>query len=86
MDTLKKQFGVISFSNNQKLLKIENKLDKGTVSILYLKGFSEIFKRIISKRGVKTAFQPGLKIKELRSTARTPLVKIVFMPGKRVEF
>ena len=51
----------------------ETKLDRGTVTIPYLKGFSEIFKRIVSKHGVKTAFRPGKKIKELKSTARTPL-------------
>ena len=51
----------------------EGKLDRGTVTIPYLKGFSEIFKRIVSKHGVKTAFKPGTKIKELKSTARTPL-------------
>ena len=38
----------------------------------YLKGFSEIFKRIISKHGVKTAFRSGTKVKELKSKARTP--------------
>ena len=51
----------------------DDKLDRGTVTIPYLKGFSEIFKRIVSKHGVKTAFRPGTKIKELKSTARTPL-------------
>ena len=34
----------------------EGKLDRGTVTIPYLKGFSEIFKRITSKHGAKTAF------------------------------
>ena len=48
-------------------------LDHGTVTISYLKGFSEIFKRITSKHGVKTAFRPGTKVEELKSKARTPL-------------
>ena len=51
----------------------EDSLDRGTVTIPYIKGFSEIFKRITSKHGVKTAFRPGTKVKELKSTARTPL-------------
>ena len=51
----------------------DEKLDRGTVTIPYLKGFSEIFKRIASKHGIKTAFRPGTKVKELKSTARTPL-------------
>ena len=51
----------------------DDKLDRGTVTITYSKAFSEIFKRIVSKHGVKKAFRPGTKIKELTSTARTPL-------------
>ena len=51
----------------------EKKLDRGTLTIPYLKGFSEIFKRIVSKHGMKTAFRPEKKITELKSTARTPL-------------
>ena len=51
----------------------DEKLDRGTVIIPYLKGFSEIFKRIASKHGIKTAFRPGTKVKELKSSARTPL-------------
>ena len=64
-----------------------------------MKGFSEIFKRIASKHGIKTAFRPGTKVKELKSTARTPLgdkkanvvytipvnVKIMFMWEKLIE-
>ena len=50
-----------------------NSLDRGTVTVPYLKGFSEIFKRVASKHGVKTAFKPGTKVKDLKSTARTPL-------------
>ena len=38
-----------------------------------MKGFSEIFKRIAFKHGIKIAFRPGTKVKELKSTARTPL-------------
>ena len=34
------------------------------VSIPYLKVFKENFKRIVSKRGVKTAFRTSTKIKE----------------------
>ena len=41
--------------------------------IPYLKGFSEIFKRVASKHGIMTAFRPGTKVKELKSMARTPL-------------
>ena len=44
-----------------------------TVAIPYLKGFLEVFKRIASKHGVKSAFRPGTKVKELKSKARTPL-------------
>ena len=51
----------------------DDKLDKGTVTMPYLKGFPEIFKRILSKHGIKTAFRPVTKIKELKSTARIPL-------------
>ena len=51
----------------------EDKLDRGTVIIPYLKGFSEIFKRITLKHGVKTAFRPGTKVEELKSKARTLL-------------
>ena len=51
----------------------EDELDRGTVTIPYLKGFSEIFKRITSKHGVRTAFRPGTKVKELKSKVRTPL-------------
>ena len=38
-----------------------------------MKGFSEVFKRVASKHGVKTTFKPGTKIKDRKSTARTPL-------------
>ena len=41
-----------------------------------LQNWGNIFVRFIesvSKHGVKTAFRPGSKIKELKSTARTPL-------------
>ena len=48
-------------------------LDRGAVTIAYLKGFPEIFKSIVSKHGVKTAFWPGAKIKESKSTTGTPL-------------
>ena len=49
------------------------KLDQGTGTMSYLKGFSDMFQRIASKHWVKSAFRPGTKIKELKSTARTPL-------------
>ena len=41
----------------------DDKLDKGTVTIPYLKGFSQIFKRIVSKHRIKTAFRQVLKLK-----------------------
>ena len=44
----------------------EDELDRGTVTIPYLKGFSEMFKRVISKDGVKTAFRPGTKSKRTK--------------------
>ena len=53
----------------------------------YSKGFSEIFERIASKHVAKTAFRPGTKVQELKSTAKTPLgekkVKVAyFIPCK----
>ena len=43
------------------------------MTFTYLKGYSEIFKKITSKHGVKTALRPGTKVKEIKSKARTPL-------------
>ena len=41
------------------------------MTIPYLNGFCKIFKRIVSKHGIKTAFWPGTNIKKLKSTGRT---------------
>ena len=52
----------------------EDRLNRGTVvTILYLKGFSEIFKRIVSKDEVGAAFRLCRKIEVLKPTARKPL-------------
>ena len=53
----------------------EDKLACGTVTFPYLKGFSEIFKRMTSRHKVKTEFRPDTKVKELKIKAKTQLAE-----------
>ena len=48
---------------------------RGMVTIPYLRNVSEKFKRIAKKHNFRTAFQPGHKIKEIKSKAQAPLGK-----------
>ena len=46
---------------------------RGVVSIPYLKGLSEKFKRITEEHGIRTTFRPGRKLKQLKVRVQHPL-------------
>ena len=51
----------------------EAKEYRGVVSIPYLKGLSEKFKRITEKHGIRTTFRQGRKLKQLKVRVQHPL-------------
>ena len=46
---------------------------RGIVSITYVRGLSEQFKRLASKHQFRTTFKPGRKVKELKTRSQQPL-------------
>ena len=46
---------------------------RGIVTITYVRGVSEQFKRLASKHQFRTAFKPGRKVKELKTRTQQPL-------------
>ena len=53
--------------------KDEDKQYRGMVTIPYVRGMSEQFKRLASKHLFRTAFKPGKKVKELKTRSQKPL-------------
>ena len=46
---------------------------RGIVTVTYVRGVSEQFKRLASKHLFRTAFKPGKKVKELKARSQQPL-------------
>lgn len=46
---------------------------RGAISVPYVKGVSEQFRRIINQHGFRTAFKSGLKVNEIQNRAKKPL-------------
>ncbi|KAL9986883.1 hypothetical protein ACROYT_G001092, partial [Oculina patagonica] len=51
----------------------EEQESRGTVTIPYLKGLSERFRRTANRHSFRVAFKPGRKIKEIKRTCQEPL-------------
>ena len=52
---------------NEKKKLAEKEEYRGVVSIPYVRGVSEQFKRVAKRRGFRTPFRPARKVKELRT-------------------
>ena len=59
--------------NERKELVEENKNYRGVVSIPYVQGLSEQFKRVAMKRNFRTAFRPGRKVRDIKAKSQQPL-------------
>ena len=81
MDNIEKVFVANGFDRKKvrKYMKRKNRQReerpeiKGAVSIPYVKGVSEEYKRIMTKHGIMTAMKSGRKVKVLHNKAKTPL-------------
>ena len=51
----------------------EEQESRRVVAILYLKRFSEQFRRTANRHSFRVAFKPGRKIKEIKRTCQEPL-------------
>ena len=51
----------------------EEQESRGAVTIPYLKGLSERFRRTANRHSFRVAFKPGRKIKEIKRTCQEPL-------------
>ena len=51
----------------------EEQENRGVVTIPYLKGLSEQFRRTANRHSFRVAFKPGRKIKEIKRTCQEPL-------------
>ena len=51
----------------------EEQENRGVVTIPYLKGVSEQFRRTANRHSFRVAFKPGRKIKEIKRTCQKPL-------------
>ena len=51
----------------------EEQESRGVVTIPYLKGLSEQFRRTANRHSFRAAFKPGRKIKEIKRTCQEPL-------------
>ena len=59
--------------NRRKELVEENENYRGVVSIPYVQGLSEQFKRVAMKRNFRTAFRPGTKVRDIKTKSQQPL-------------
>ena len=59
--------------NGRKELVEENENYRGVVSIPYVQGLSEQFKRVAMKRNFRTAFRPGRKVRDIKTKSQQPL-------------
>ena len=57
---------------NEKKKLAEKEEYRGVVSIPYVRGISEQFKRVAMRRGFRTAFRPGRKVKEIKTRSQQP--------------
>ena len=51
----------------------EEQESRGVVTILYLKGLSEQFRKTPNRHSFRVAFKPGRKIKDIKYTCQEPL-------------
>ena len=59
--------------NERKELVEENENYRGVVSIPYVQGLSEQFKRVAMKRNFRTAFRPGRKVRDIKTKSQQPV-------------
>ena len=68
-----KIYGTKTSTDKQKRARARRTRSRGVVTVPYLRGLSEQFRRISNRHSFRVVFKPGRKIKQIKRTCQEPL-------------